>query len=81
MRMNAHHPKRRKAVNVSLDEDLVAEARALGVNLSRACEDCIARKTKAERERRWIDENLPAIEAWNAWVEENGLPFAEYRQF
>ena len=31
--------------------------------------------------RRWRAENAEAIKAWNAWVEENGLPLEEYRMF
>ena len=30
--------------------------------------------------RRWMDENREAIEAWDAWVEEHGLPMADLRQ-
>ncbi|MBN9309585.1 MAG: type II toxin-antitoxin system CcdA family antitoxin [Devosia sp.] len=30
---------------------------------------------------RWREENAEAIKAWNAWVEENGLPLEEYRMF
>lgn len=31
--------------------------------------------------RRWRAENAEAIKAWNAWVEEHGLPLEEYRMF
>ena len=37
---------RRKATNLSLEPDLVAEARRLGVNLSRAAEDGIRRAVR-----------------------------------
>ena len=36
---------------------LVADAKELGINVSRACEEGLAREVKAERERRWQDEN------------------------
>ena len=29
----------------------------------------------------WLEENRDAIESWNAWVEENGLPLERYRPF
>ncbi|HEX7656349.1 MAG TPA: type II toxin-antitoxin system CcdA family antitoxin, partial [Sphingomonas sp.] len=51
---------RRRAVNVSLDDDLVGEAKALGLNLSQACEAGLAATVKAERERRWKEENREA---------------------
>jgi post-segregation antitoxin (ccd killing protein) len=30
---------------------------------------------------QWLEENRAAIAAYNAWVENNGLPLQEYRQF
>ncbi len=71
----------RKATNLSLDVALVAEARALGINLSRTCEDALAKQIAAERGRRWQEENKEAIDAWNAWAENNELPLEKYRQF
>ncbi|MBB5575345.1 MULTISPECIES: type II toxin-antitoxin system CcdA family antitoxin [Rhizobium] len=71
----------RKAANLSLDESLIADARELKINISRAAEDGIARAIKAERERLWLLENAKAIEQANAYVEKHGLPFGKYRQF
>lgn len=71
----------RKATNLSLDMALVAEARALGINLSRTCEDALAKQIAAERGRRWQEENKEAIAAWNVWAENNELPLEKYRQF
>ena len=34
-----------------------------------------------EAAQAWQQENQAAIEAWNAHVEEQGVPLAEYRQF
>ena len=79
--MNAELPRRRRATNLSLDEKLVAEARELGVNLSRACEAGLAAEVTEARKQRWIEENREAIEGWNEWVANNELPLAKYRQF
>lgn len=81
MRMNAHPPRRRKATNVSLDEALVAEAKELGVNVSRACEAGLAAETREARKLKWVEENWEAIQSSNAYVEQHGLPLAKYRQF
>jgi antitoxin CcdA len=81
MRMNVYSQPRRKPTNVSLDPQLVAEARELGVNLSRACEAGLLAELKAAREASWIAQNKSAIEASNRWVAEHGLPLAEHRQF
>lgn len=71
----------RKAANLSLDSQLLTQARELDINLSRAAEDGIAKAVKAERERRWLEENAEAIRAENEYIEKNGLPLAKYRQF
>lgn len=71
----------RKSANLSIDTDLIAEAKALQVNISRAAETGIADAVRKEKERRWKEENRDAIEEWNRYFEENGLPFAEYRGF
>jgi antitoxin CcdA len=72
---------RRKAANLSLDSELVSQARELNVNISRAAEEGIERAIKSERERLWRLENAEAIAEANEYVDKHGLPFAEYRQF
>jgi antitoxin CcdA len=64
-----------------LSEALVAEARDLRINVSRACEDGLATEVRRERAKRWQDENAAGFEAWNAYVAENGVPLAAYRKF
>lgn len=71
----------RKSANLSLDSDLVSQARELKINLSRAAEDGIGRAVKAEQERLWRLENAEAIRLENEYVEKHGLPLAKYRQF
>ncbi|HEY1932062.1 MAG TPA: type II toxin-antitoxin system CcdA family antitoxin [Acetobacteraceae bacterium] len=71
----------RKPTNVTLPAPLLAEARALGVSVSQACERGLAATVAEARARKWLDDNQAAIEAWNEYVETNGLPLAEFRQF
>ncbi|SEJ63393.1 antitoxin CcdA [Sphingobium sp. AP50] len=71
----------RKATNLSLDVDLVADAKELGINLSRACEEGLRKEIAAERGRRWQEENAVGIAASNAYVEKYGLPLEKYRMF
>lgn len=81
--MNAVTPtsRTRRATNLSLDAALLDEARALGVNLSRACERGLAEQVADARAARWRTENDAAIAASNAFVEANGLPLAGDRLF
>lgn len=71
----------RRPTNLSLDARLVDEARELGINLSRASEEALAREVKAERERRFKEENREAFGEWNRYVAEHGLPLERFRQF
>jgi antitoxin CcdA len=60
---------------------LLAEARELGVSLSKACERGLAATVAEARAQKWLHDNRAAIEAWNDHVETNGLPLAEFRHF
>ena len=71
----------RKATNISLDVEMVSEAKRLGINISRACEAGLARQIAEERGRLWREENAAALEESNAWVEAKGLPLAKHRRF
>ncbi|WP_374426891.1 type II toxin-antitoxin system CcdA family antitoxin [Tabrizicola sp.] len=67
-------PATRRATSMTLDAALLDEARALGVNLSRAAEEGILLQVRAERARRWKEDNAEAIADYNRWIEENGIP-------
>jgi antitoxin CcdA len=71
----------RKATNVTLPEALLKEARELGINLSQACERGLAASVAEARAQRWLKDNREALNAWNEYVEQHGLPLAEFRQF
>lgn len=74
-------PAARRATSMTLDAALLDEARALGVNLSRAAEEGVLAAVKAERKRRWAEENAEFIRDYNEWIAENGVPLAEFRKF
>lgn len=72
---------RRKPTNVSLDPVLLAEAQQMGINLSRVLEERLKDVVKAERQRRWLEENRKGIEAMNAFVDRNGVFNEEDREW
>lgn len=78
--MNIRKSSTRKATNLSIDLDLLEEAKGLGINVSRAAESGLREAVRQENAAASLRENAEAIAAWNAWVEENGLPLARYRQ-
>ena len=71
----------RRATSMTLDAALLDEARALGLNISRAAEEGIRAQVRAERARRWKEDNAADIADYNRWIEENGVPLARYRKF
>lgn len=71
----------RKPTNLSLDASLLAEAKALKVNLSRAAEDGVRSAVANAKAAQWKAENTAALQSSNAYVEKHGLPLERYRQF
>ena len=71
----------RQPANLSIDSNLMREAKGLDVNVSRAAEAGIAEAVAAEKTRLWKLENLATMDAWNDYVEKRGIPLEEYRQF
>jgi antitoxin CcdA len=71
----------RRATSLTLDRAMLDEARALGVNVSRAAEQGLAAALKAARSEAWKRENAEAIASYNAFIEKHGLPLAKYQQF
>ena len=57
------------------------EARALGLDPEAIAQKAVRDAIKAEKERRWLEENREAIAAHNEWVEKHGVPLAKYRMF
>jgi antitoxin CcdA len=63
-------PKR--AANVSVNADLLRQAKALGVNLSRTLEKGLEEALREQRRRQWLEANRQAIADYNAVVERHG---------
>lgn len=62
----------RKALNLSVRQDLVRAARKRGVNLSQLLEEAIDRRLRLEAGRQWQEENREAIRAYNERIERDG---------
>lgn len=71
----------KKAANLSIRADLLEEARAYKINLSQTLEAALAVELKKEKERRWLEENQPAIDAYNREIAEHGLFSDGFRDF
>jgi antitoxin CcdA len=62
----------KKAVNVSVQIELLDAARAEDINLSATLEAALTDQLRIRRRDRWRSENSAAIEAYNRDVDENG---------
>ena len=71
MRMTTHtpSPRKKKPVNLSIDTDLLAAARSQGINLSALLERALAQ----EQARKWLAENIDAIQSYNEEVRQHGV--------
>jgi len=63
----------KKACNVSINEDLLRQARELGVNLSQTLEEQLVKLVREARAKQWVEENREAIECYSRHVEKHGL--------
>jgi antitoxin CcdA len=79
--MSIHATAPKKATNLSLSADVLAEAKGLGINISQACDEFLRDLVRRERARRWKEENAEFIAAYNRIVEAEGVPLAEWRTF
>lgn len=71
----------KRPTNISLNAGLLEEAKALGVNVSHACERGLESEVSAVRAARWIEANEEALESSNRFVEAQGVPLARHRRF
>ena len=70
---------RKKSVNLSIDAELVAEAKALGVNMSAVLEKSLRAAHHELRQQVWRDDNAEAIQEWNALLDQDGIWADKYR--
>jgi len=63
----------KKATNVSINADLLQQAKALGINLSRTLEERLEQVVTERRRQLWLRENSEAIDAYNRRVETAGV--------
>jgi antitoxin CcdA len=61
------------ATNLSLRADLVAEAKALALNLSEVVDAAIEVAVREARQAAWLVDNREAIDQYNDFVATHGL--------
>lgn len=74
-----HAPKR--AANLSTNGDLLHKAKDLNINLSATLEQALVEVLKKKQCDQWLAENSKAIDAYNEYVEAQGVFSDELRSF
>ena len=71
----------KKPTNLSINSNLLLKARELKINLSATLEHALTERLKQRRRELWLEENKNAIDAYNSFVESNGVFSDELRSF
>ena len=66
---------------MSINSDLLEKAKGLNINLSATLEAALAEQLRTEQRNQWKAENAKAIEAYNRFVEDNGVFSDGLRKF
>ncbi|MDH2919327.1 MAG: type II toxin-antitoxin system CcdA family antitoxin [Sideroxydans sp.] len=71
----------KKATNLSINSDLLRQAKELHINLSQAVEEHLVNVVREAQQQQWLAENADFIAAYNKRIEQDGLPLEQYRTF
>lgn len=76
---NPSAPK--KAANLSINTDLLNQAKALQINLSSTLERALAEAIRDKQRQQWLQENRQSIEDYNQRIEAEGCFSDSFRSF
>ena len=71
----------KKSANLSINSDLLRLAKENHINLSQALEQRLDEILREEQRRRWLTENLEAVNEYNSRVERHGVFSDGLRRF
>jgi antitoxin CcdA len=82
MKRMVYNPKaRKKPTNVSINSDLLRQAKALKINLSQTLEEQLFQLVLDQKVQAWKKKNREAIEAYNRRIEKHGVFSDGLRRF
>lgn len=70
----------KRAANLSVNAELLDQAKALEINLSATFERALEEEVRARRREEWLAENREAIVAYNACIAEHGVLSPMFRK-
>ncbi len=71
----------KKSTNLSINSDLLRQAKDYHINLSKALEQRLVEMLLEEKRREWKEANRDAIEAYNRRIEAGGVFSDGLRRF
>jgi antitoxin CcdA len=71
----------KKATNLTINHDLLRQARELKINLSQTLEERLVEIIAQRRREQWLAENRRALEDYNRRIEEHGVFSHGLRRF
>lgn len=76
-----NHSSRRKAVNLTIDQDVLLAARDRKLNLSRLLEETLRAELQLLTQNEWRERNQEAVDAYNKRIETSGVFSDKIRRF
>ena len=71
----------KKSANLSINADLLQQAKKLNINLSRALEQHLAEIIRQAQRSHWLEESKDALEDYNRRMEKHGTFSDGLRRF
>lgn len=71
----------KKPTNLTVNVDLLSQAKSLGINLSAVLEHALAAEVKRRKAEAWLRDNQGAIAAYNQDVQTSGTFSDDLRSF
>jgi len=81
MHAERHSQGSKRAANLTLSTEVLADAKELGINISKACDLHLRELVRKEKEARWKAEHADFVQAYNQTVAEESLPLDAWRTF
>ncbi|TLS67485.1 acetoacetyl-CoA synthase [Mariprofundus erugo] len=71
----------KRAVNLRIDESLIDQAKAMGINLSQTLEQSLESILREKKRAAWLAENEERVKAYNKRIEQQGTFSDGLRRF
>lgn len=71
----------KKPTNLTVNSDLLETAKRMKINISATLEDALVSKVRQQMTTKWLEENKASIEAYNQFIEQNGVFSDNLRKF